>query len=77
MLFAVIYGALYWINIQDAKVEAQKIRDGWKPGGVIENFKNSWDTAFPYVLIGPGFLLLDFCGYTATAVYGLFSLYKL
>lgn len=60
MIFAIFYGSLYWINLQDAKNEAQKIRDGWTPGGVIENFKNSWDTAFPYVLIGPGFLLLIF-----------------
>lgn len=60
MIFAIFYASLYWINLQDAKNEAQKIRDGWTPGGVIENFKNSWDTAFPYVLIGPGFLLLIF-----------------
>ena len=60
LIFAIFYASLYWINIQDAKNEAQKIRDGWTPGGVVENFKNSWDTAFPYVLIGPGFLLLIF-----------------
>lgn len=60
LIFAIFYVSLYWINLQDAKNEAQKIRLGWTPGGVIENFKNSWDTAFPYVLIGPGFLLLIF-----------------
>lgn len=60
LIIAIFYASLYWINIQDAKNEAQKIRDGWTPGGVVENFKNSWDTAFPYVLIGPGFLLLIF-----------------
>lgn len=60
LLFTVFYASLYWVNIQDAKNEAQKIRDGWTPGGVMENFRNSWDTAFPYVLIGPGFALLVF-----------------
>jgi arabinogalactan oligomer/maltooligosaccharide transport system permease protein len=60
LIFATFYGVFYYLNIQDAKTEAQKIRDGWTPGGVIDNFKNSWDTGFPYVLIGPGFLLLVF-----------------
>ncbi|MER2063838.1 MAG: ABC transporter permease subunit [Alkalibacterium sp.] len=60
LIFTVFYGVFYWFNIQDAKNEAQKIRDGWHPSGVIENFRNSWDTSFPYVLIGPGFMLLVF-----------------
>lgn len=46
LLFTLFYAALYWINIQDAKNEAQKIRDGWVPGGVIENFRNSWILLF-------------------------------
>lgn len=60
LILFVFYAAFYYLQLQDAKNEAEKIRDGWSPSGVIENFKNSWDTSFPYVLIGPGFLLLIF-----------------
>lgn len=60
IIFTVFYGVFYTFNLQDAKKEAQKIRDGWRPGGVMENFRNSWDTGFPYILIGPGFILLVF-----------------
>lgn len=60
IILFVFYVVFYIIQLRDAKREAQKIRDGWEPEGVIANFKNSWDTAFPYVLIGPGFLLLIF-----------------
>ncbi len=60
LIFAVFYGVFYYLNIQDAKTEARKIRDGWQPGSVRENFRNAWDTSFPYVLIGPGFFLLIF-----------------
>lgn len=60
IILFVFYVVFYIIQLRDAKREGQKIRDGWEPEGVIANFKNSWDTAFPYVLIGPGFLLLIF-----------------
>lgn len=60
LILLVFYLCLYYINLQDAKNEARKIRDGWKPSGIIKNFKNSWDTSIPYILIGPGFLMLVF-----------------
>lgn len=60
IIFFVFYAVFYYMNFQDAKNEAEKIRNGWSPGGVIDNFKNSWDTSFPYILIGPGLLLLIF-----------------
>lgn len=60
LIFTVFYGVFYYFNILDAKTEAIKIRYGWKPGGIRENFKNAWDTSFPYVMIGPGFMLLIF-----------------
>lgn len=60
LIFFTFYAIFYYFQLQDAKNEAEKIQAGWRPGGVIENFRNSWDTGFPYVLIGPGFLLLVF-----------------
>lgn len=60
LIFFTFYAVFYYFQLQDAKNEAKKIQAGWRPGGVIENFKNSWDRSFPYVLIGPGFLLLVF-----------------
>lgn len=60
VFFIIFYGSIYFLNIQDARNEAIKIKNGWKPGGLWENFKNSWDTSFPYILIGPGFMLIIF-----------------
>lgn len=60
IILTVFYITFYILQLRDARNEAEKIRLGWMPGGLIDNFKNSWDTAFPYVLIGPGFLLLVF-----------------
>lgn len=60
IIFTVFYGVFYYLNIRDARTEAIKIKNGWQPGGVWENFKNAWDTSFPYVLIGPGLMLIIF-----------------
>lgn len=60
IILAVFYIAFYIIQLRDAKREAERIKGGWVPEGIVANFKNSWDNAFPYVLIGPGFLLLIF-----------------
>lgn len=60
LVLTIFYVFFYYVNLQDAYNEAGKIRDGWEPGGIIKNFKNSWDTSIPYVLIGPGFLLVVF-----------------
>lgn len=60
LFFVIFYAVIYIVNIKDAKAEAIKIQNGWSPGGIKENFKNAWDTSFPYVMIGPGLLLLIF-----------------
>lgn len=60
LILAAFYLVFYIIQLKDARSEAEKIYFGWEPDGVLKNFKNSWDTAFPYVLIGPSFLLLVF-----------------
>ena len=60
LIFLTFFITFYVINIQDAYRDAVKIKNGWKVTGVIEGFKNAWDTSFPYLLVGPGLFLLVF-----------------
>jgi len=60
LIFLTFFIIFYVINIQDAYRDAIKIKNGWKVTGVIEGFKNAWDTSFPYLLVGPGLFLLVF-----------------
>ncbi|WP_186579876.1 sugar ABC transporter permease [Aquibacillus kalidii] len=50
----------YIANLVDANRDAQKIKDGFKRGNLRETIRDAWDTAFPYVLTGPGLVLLVF-----------------
>jgi len=56
-VFAIV---LYWINLTDAKRDAEKIRQGWKVTSVREGFQNAWDQAFPYALVAPGVFMVIF-----------------
>ncbi|CAM3828051.1 sugar ABC transporter permease [Alkalicoccus chagannorensis] len=50
----------YAMNIRDAFKDAKRIQLGWQVPNIREGFKNAWDTGFPYLIIGPGFILLVF-----------------
>lgn len=60
LIFLTFFIIFYVLNMQDAHRDALKIRRGWKVTGVIEGFRNAWDAGFPYLLVGPGLLLLIF-----------------
>ncbi|MGX7390566.1 MULTISPECIES: carbohydrate ABC transporter permease [Dolosigranulum] len=60
LIFTVFYIVFYIAQLNDAKNEAKRIQRGEQPSSVMKRFRQSWDTAFPYVLIGPGFLMLIF-----------------
>ena len=47
-------------NLIDAKKDAKRIQEGWTIPSIKEAFKDSWDSSFPYVLVGPGLFLLVF-----------------
>ncbi|GIO85371.1 sugar ABC transporter permease [Paenibacillus faecis] len=51
---------VYWLNLIDAKRDAEKIKEGWKVTTLREGFKNAWDKGFPYALVAPGFFMIIF-----------------
>jgi arabinogalactan oligomer/maltooligosaccharide transport system permease protein len=60
LIFITFFATFYVLNILDARNDAKKLQMGWKVPGVIEGFRNAWDTGFPYLLVGPGLFLLIF-----------------
>lgn len=60
LIFTTFFITFYVLNISDAYKNAKKIKAGWKVTGIIEGFRNAWDTSFPYLLVGPGLILLIF-----------------
>ncbi|WP_130859003.1 sugar ABC transporter permease [Gracilibacillus phocaeensis] len=50
----------YIANLIDANRDAKKIKEGRHISNIKEAFINAWDTAFPYLLTGPGLFLLVF-----------------
>lgn len=60
LIFLAFFIVFYVLNLQDARRDALKIKNGWKVTGVINGFRNAWDAGFPYLLVGPGLLLLIF-----------------
>ncbi|MBM7573017.1 sugar ABC transporter permease [Aquibacillus albus] len=50
----------YVANMIDARNDAKKIQEGLQITSLKESFVNAWDTAFPYILTGPGLFLLVF-----------------
>lgn len=59
LIFTVFYIVFYIAQLNDAKNEAKRIQRGEQPSSVMKRFRQSWDTAFPYVLIGPGFFISE------------------
>jgi len=55
--FALVF---YIANLLDAKRDAVKILDGREKPSFKTAILNVWDTAFPYLLTGPGLVLLVF-----------------
>ncbi|RCX22724.1 carbohydrate ABC transporter membrane protein 1 (CUT1 family) [Fontibacillus phaseoli] len=51
---------VYWLNLIDAKKDAERIKEGWKVTTLREGFKNAWDKGFPYALVAPGFFMIIF-----------------
>ena len=60
LIFITFFVTFYVLNILDARSDAKKLQMGWKVPGVVEGFRNAWDTGFPYLLVGPGLFLLIF-----------------
>lgn len=60
LIFLTFFIVFYVLNLQDARRDALKIKQGWKVTGVIEGFRNAWDAGFPYLLVGPGLVMLIF-----------------
>ncbi|WP_156857171.1 MULTISPECIES: carbohydrate ABC transporter permease [Oceanobacillus] len=60
LIVTVIVITLYVFNVIDAKKQAEKLRDGWKPLKLRASFKEFYDRAFPYIMTFPGLLLMIF-----------------
>ncbi|WP_444683924.1 ABC transporter permease subunit [Alkalicoccus luteus] len=60
LILLTFFIAFYALNIQDALKDAKRIQLGWQVPNIREGFKNAWDAGFPYLLVGPGLLLLVF-----------------
>lgn len=60
LIVTVIVITLYVFNVIDAKKQAEKIRDGWKPLKLRESIKQFYDYAFPYIMTFPGLVLMIF-----------------
>ncbi|AVQ99949.1 arabinogalactan ABC transporter permease [Oceanobacillus picturae] len=51
---------LYVFNVLDARKQAKRIRDGWKPMKFGEAMRQFYDSAFPYLMTFPGLVLMIF-----------------
>lgn len=60
VIFSAIALTFYIINLRDAYLDAKKIKRGWIKLSMMDAFRQAWDKGFPYLLIGPGFLMLLF-----------------
>lgn len=52
--------AFYVFNVIDAKRQAKLIAQGQEIPDLMESFRSSYDRSFPYLLTGPGLILLIF-----------------
>ncbi|GGB32546.1 maltose ABC transporter permease [Lentibacillus populi] len=60
-LIAVFFAiSLYVFNVIDARNQARKIQNGWKPLKFKETVKEAYDNAFPYLMTFPGLFLMIF-----------------
>ncbi|SDK47865.1 carbohydrate ABC transporter permease [Sediminibacillus albus] len=52
--------SLYIFNVLDARNQARKIQNGWKPAKIRETISAFYEYAFPYLMTFPGLLLMVF-----------------
>ncbi len=50
----------YWMNLSDARSDANRLRDGWRITTIRSGFKEAWDKGVPYLFIGPGIFMMMF-----------------
>ena len=55
--FAIVF---YVLNVMDARKQAKVIAQGHEIPKLMESFRESYDRSFPYLLTGPGLILLAF-----------------
>ncbi|MBN6206156.1 sugar ABC transporter permease [Ralstonia pickettii] len=60
LIVTVIVITLYVFNVLDAKKQAEKLRNGWKPLKLKAAIREFYDYAFPYIMTFPGLLLMIF-----------------
>jgi len=60
LILTAFFLVFYVANIIDAKRDAIKLRDGRHHPSFKTALKSVWDTSFPYLLTGPGLVLLIF-----------------
>ncbi len=60
LIVTVIAVTLYIFNIIDARKQALKIQQGWKPLKFRETVREFYNYAFPYIMTLPGLLLMIF-----------------
>ncbi len=60
LIVTIIVITLYIFNVIDAKKQAEKLRNGWKPLKLKASIREFYDYAFPYIMTLPGLLLMIF-----------------
>ncbi len=58
IFLTIFYLFIYGWNIKDAHIDAERLAKGWVIPSIRESFHNSYDKAFPYFLVLPGFFML-------------------
>ncbi|WP_181349171.1 carbohydrate ABC transporter permease [Thalassobacillus sp. CUG 92003] len=60
LIILAIVVTLYVFNIRDAKLQAEKIRNGWTAPRLGEALREAYERSFPYLMTTPGLLLMLF-----------------
>lgn len=60
IILTVFYLTFFVINIIDARSDAKKIKSGAEKKSLRELTRDVWNTSVPYILTGPGLLMLIF-----------------
>lgn len=60
LIISVFAITLHVFNVIDARKQAKKIREGWKPPKFKEAVRDIYDKSFPYLMTFPGLLLMVF-----------------
>lgn len=60
LIISIFAITLYVFNVIDARKQAKKIREGWKPPKFKESVREVYEKSFPYLMTFPGLLLMVF-----------------